>query len=155
MKKLLLSNNTKKFVEISADFLILSLAVWAEFGFAAFSSGTTIESIDNPLQKYLYPNITDEKSDLIKNWVSIIAQILAYTDAGLTIASVLDVRDKRKKFFTDFIKGIQYLRNGDIGFVAFILNTTLFMISFLTNSLSPWTGLKMAGKEGRFLKSLG
>lgn len=137
MRRLVSSASVQNFLELSLDFLILSSAVWAEFGFAAFSSNTTLESIDNPFQKYLYPNITDDKSDLIKTWLSVGAQILAYADASLSIASALDVREKRKKFITDFMQGVRYFRFGDIGFMAFILNTTLFMISFLTNALSP------------------
>lgn len=141
------SNNNSKvkypISQLSFDIVLVLLAAWSEVGYAAFSSGAVSESILDPLKRYLYPDISHAHAQQTTDTLNIISKVLGIADASLTIATILDMRQKREKFQNEFSKGIQQLKSGSINVGIFIINLLIFLFSFVVMAFSPWTGLLM------------
>lgn len=129
--------------EIALDIFLFLLASWSELGYAVFMGSSVSESVLDPLKRYLYPSLTTEVSNRITQYLNITSEVLSFSDASLTIATILDIRSKRKKFIEETKKGFRQIKYGEIKKIAFLFNLLIFSSSFVIISLSPWTGLKM------------
>ncbi|KFM73021.1 hypothetical protein X975_16552, partial [Stegodyphus mimosarum] len=130
-------------LKIALDIFLFLLAAWSEIGYSLFTGSSTSESILHPLKRYLYPSISSDTASKITHYLNIVTQALSYSDAMLTIATILDVKKKREKFVNETKKGFTELKNGEIKIIPFLLNLSIFTFSFVIISLSPWVGLTM------------
>lgn len=129
--------------EIALDIFLFLLASWSELGYAVFTGSSVSESVLDPLKRYLYPSLSSNVADNITRYLNITSEVLSYTDAGLTIATIFDVRSKREKFIKEIRKGFNQIKQGEIKKIPFLFNLLIFTFSFVIISLSPWTGLRM------------
>ncbi|MGC1854336.1 MAG: hypothetical protein WA659_03075 [Candidatus Aquirickettsiella sp.] len=129
--------------EIALDIFLFLLASWSELGYAVFTGSSVSESVLDPLKRYLYPLLAPEASNTVTKYLNITSGALSFTDASLTIATILDIRSKREKFIEEIKKGFNQIKYGEIKKIPFLLNSLVFTSSFVIISLSPWTGLKM------------
>lgn len=129
--------------EIILDVFLFLIASWSEIGYAVFTNSSVSESILDPLKRYLYPSLSAETARSITQYLNITSEVFSFTDASLTIATILDIRTKRKNFLKEIKKGLKQIQSGEIKKFAFSLNLLIFSISFIIMSLSPWTGLSM------------
>ena len=136
--------------EIALDIFLFLLASWSELGYAVFMGSSVSESVLDPLKRYLYPSLTSEVSNKITQYLNITSEVLSFSDASLTIATILDIRSKRKKFIKETKKGFNQIRYGEIKKIAFLINLLIFSSSFAIISFSPWTGLKMKNFNDNF-----
>ncbi len=136
--------------EIALDIFLFLLASWSELGYAVFTGSSVSESVLDPLKRYLYPSLTTEASNRITQYLNMTSEVLSFSDASLTIATIIDIRSKRKKFIEETKKGFNQIRYGEIKKIAFLFNLLIFSSSFAIISLSPWTGLKMKNFNDAF-----
>ncbi len=129
--------------EIILDIFLFLIASWSEIGYAIFTNSSVSESILDPLQRYLYPSLSLETANCITQYLNVTSEVFSFTDASLTIATILDISTKRKKFLKEIRKGFNEIQNGEIKKMAFSLNLLIFSFSFIIIALSPWTGLRM------------
>ncbi|WP_342228011.1 hypothetical protein [Rickettsiella endosymbiont of Rhagonycha lignosa] len=141
--------------EIIVDIFLFFLASWSELGYAVFTNSSVSESILDPLKQYLYPSLSPETSSSITQYLNIASEVFSFTDASLTIATILDIRTKRQKFLKEIKKGFNQIQNGEIKKFAFSFNLLIFSISFIIISLSPWTGLRMRNFSNNFSLPVG
>lgn len=142
-------------IEIALDVALFLLATWSEFGYALFTGSSASESILDPLKRYVYPAIPSDTTNNITQSLNIATQVLSYSDAALTIATILDIRKKRGKFIIELKNGFNQLKSKQIKLVPFIINLSIFTSSFFIISLSPWTGLKTKSFSTEFLFASG
>lgn len=136
--------------EIGLDIFLFLLASWSELGYAVFTGSSVSESVLDPLKRYLYPSLVPEISNTVTQYLNITSEVLSFTDASLTIATILDIRSKREKFVEEIKKGFNQIKYGEIKKIPFLLNLLIFTSSFVIISLSPWTGLKMKNFNNDF-----
>lgn len=137
MKTPITSSKKEKFLD-AASFL---LAAWSEFGYAAFTGAVASASLLDPMKRYLYPHISSGTADSISNKLGIFTKVLAICDASLTIATILNIGDKRRKFIQELKKGLSEISESKINKPLFLINSLLFLYSFVVIALSPWVGL--------------
>ena len=107
--------------EIILDIFLFLLASWSELGYAVFTNSSVSESILDPLKRYLYPSLSPETSSNISQYLNVASEIFSFTDASLTIATILDIRTKRRKFLKEIKKGFNQIQNGEIKKLAFFV----------------------------------
>ncbi|KFM58442.1 hypothetical protein X975_24785, partial [Stegodyphus mimosarum] len=136
------SNEVKIYtkLKITLDISLFTLAFWAKIGYSIFTGTSALESFLDPLKKYLYPSISSDTKQTINQSLNIATQVLSYSDATLTIVTIMDMRKKRELFTKEVKIGLKQLKSGQIKIIAFLLNLTIFIFNFVVISLSPWIG---------------
>ncbi|KFM73024.1 hypothetical protein X975_16555, partial [Stegodyphus mimosarum] len=129
--------------KILLDTFLFLLAAWSEIGYSIFSGSSTSESILDPLKRYLYPSVSADTASKISQTLNILTQVLSYSDAMLTIATISDIKEKKEQFLKETRSGFNQLKYGEIKIIPFVLNLFIFIFSFVVISLCPWIGLRM------------
>ncbi|KFM73019.1 hypothetical protein X975_16550, partial [Stegodyphus mimosarum] len=97
---------------IVVDVFLFLLAAWSEIGYSIFTGSSTSESILDPLKRYLFPSLSADTANKIIQTLNVVTQVLSYSDALLTIATILDVKKKRQKFVKEIKSGFRQLKYG-------------------------------------------
>jgi hypothetical protein len=136
--------------ELALDIFLFLLASWSELGYAVFMGSSVSESVLDPLKRYVYPTLAPEISNSITQYLNVTSEVFSFTDAGLTIATILDIRTKRQKYIEEIKKGFNQIKYGEIKKIPFLFNLLIFAFSFTIISFSPWTGLRMKNFDNDF-----
>ncbi len=135
-------------VFIPIDILLWALMAWSEFGYAFFSKATSDQSLNAPLQRYLYPHLTRRQGELISDDLGKAIAVLSFTDAGLTVLAGSNMKKAREQCMLTVMNARSQFSKGEIRPTLFGANLFLFLISYIVRSLAPWTGYQMDGGDG-------
>lgn len=126
--------------EFVLDFLLFSFAAWAQFGYSFYSKENALQSLTDPLERYLSPHISPRQTDEILNSLDYAMRALSIADAALTAGTYLNMRHCRQELMSGLRKGLREYKNNEISPAIFIMNGFLIWGFFITSSFSPWTG---------------
>ncbi|EKD45030.1 MAG: putative membrane spanning protein [uncultured bacterium] len=142
----LISHPEKKYKkhEIILDIILFSFAVWAQFGYSFYSQENALESLNDPLSKYLYPHISENTAASIFKILNYSMRAFSLADATFTTISYINMRHCRNELASGLRIAFEEYKCRK-NFAVLFINCFLTWSFFVISSFSPWTGFSRHG----------